>query len=72
LYREGTDVSGASLISLTNAITGVVPRAAFANFITACIPQGSGLTNRMLRWKWSQFEIVLGDEPGFWPRETGL
>lgn len=26
----------------------------------------------MLLWKWSQFEIVSGDEPRFWPRESGL
>lgn len=26
----------------------------------------------MLRWKRSQFEIVPGDEPRFWPRESGL
>lgn len=51
---------------------GVDPRAAVANFVAACIPQGSGCRNRVLFWKRSQFEIVHGDEPGFLPREFGL
>jgi hypothetical protein len=63
MCREGTDVSGGSLILLTDAICGGRPSFC-SRELRNCV-YTAGFRNRMLRWERSKFGIVPGDEPGF-------